>query len=216
MEKMHAVVAGLLGFAAFASVGGCSSSSPNGGAPSSNDGGGGNPGSGNYDTLKGTFVAPGINATFTGAMVGTYEGFTVWNAGGAFDLSQSAGTPTALKATGTLGSGDSAVVTINVAHIMSMPAAGTFTCASSENYDMTVAFQIFKGTSTTAVEQYTSLTTAASCDMKVESPTEVTEGTDGLTFMEYFAHGSLTATLPNYAVPGGMANGTKGTLTVSW
>jgi hypothetical protein len=214
MESRYAIVAVLV---SFASMGGCSSSSSKGGEPGSD---GGNvdtgAGSGNYDTLKGTFVAPGIDATFTGAMVGTYQGFTVWNAGSAFDLSQSSGLPMVLKATGKLGSGSSAIVTINVAHIMSMPAAATFTCKSGENYMINVAFQIFQGTSTTAVEQYASLTTAASCTMMVESPTKVTEGSNGLTFTEYFAHGSLTATLPNYAVPGGKANGTTGTMSVSW
>jgi hypothetical protein len=208
MERKHAVLAVLV---TFASVWGCSSSPSKGGSPISNEGG-----SGNDDTLKGTFVAPGINATFTGAMVGTYAGFTVWNAGAAFDLSQSDGLPKPLMATGTLGSGTSAIVTINVAQVSGMPAAATFTCASDETYTIDVAFQIFQGTSTTAVEQYASLTTAATCNLTVESPTEVTEGSNGLTYTEYFAHGSLTASLPNYAVPGGKANGTTGKMSVTW
>jgi hypothetical protein len=171
--------------------------------------------------LHGTFTAPGINATFTGAMIGTYANpngtaYTTWNADGSSDIAATGGSPTAVMATGTLPSGDTGVVTINISHIAAAPAAGTFSCANGGDYQVAVAFQVFPAGGTTAVNQYsTAVGSQSACTITFQAPTMVEESGQGSSFAVYFAHGSLTATMAQ-DIPGANPGTGTGMMSVTW
>jgi hypothetical protein len=168
-------------------------------------------GSGNYtqyDTLTGTFVAPGINVKFSGAMQGTYmnpdgEYITTWNAAGAA-LQFVGGIPPAPKVTGTFPAGDTATIVINVADIVASPAARTFTCAGGD-YQVTVGFYLHSASSVLVQDYEANTCTLTFSDVKNAGDSEYPS--------VYFAHGSLTATL-GQGVPAGSTN--TGTMSATW
>jgi hypothetical protein len=202
-----------LGYLVLTSVvcAGCSPSSGGGGATNdagtSPDGGG----YGQYQTLHGTFTAPSINATFTGAMIGSYQdSHTTWNAAGSSDIAATNGSPTTLVATGTLPSGDTAAVIINLSNITATPAAGTFNCATDGTYQIDIEFRILPSGSTVPAIEYSSMIGA--CMITLQEPTIVQESNATSTFQVYFAHGSLTATM-GQSIPQGTGNGM---MSVTW
>jgi hypothetical protein len=167
---------------------------------SSSGGGGGGAGSGRvsyseYNTLTGTFVAPGINVKLVGSMLGGFNmgssgthPQTGWNAGGPFAPSFSAG---ALRTPVTITGGQ--------------PAAATYSCmrGSRDGAQPLILFSLH-GADGSLVANYNQ---ATSCTFTLEAPTNVESNA-------YFAHGSLNATLELQSPTGG--KGGAGTLSATW
>jgi hypothetical protein len=202
---------------ASALLGACSSTGSGGGGGGSGGGGGGSTSA--YDAT-GTFTVStdGVAATITGAIVGTYENtFTQWNGESGPNLAAAGGFPQPMTVTGTFPSGDTGSVTINLAHITAMPAAGTFNCMDSTDYQLNIVFQLFPQGGTTAVKQWApDSTSLSSCSMVLETPTLVTETANGSSFPVYLAHGSLTATLKSIGFGSVQPDGTSGQLSLTW
>jgi hypothetical protein len=200
------------------SVGGCGSSTEGPGSTGT-DAGTESSAAGAYGDLKGTFIAPGVSATITGAVVGTFQcGMTQWNGEGSPDLGASNGTPTPMTVKGTFpAAGDTGYLVVNLANITTMPASGTFDCSgSSAGYMLNVEFQVFPGGSTTAKEEWGGLVTGATCSMTLDTPVKVSESSIEGSVDVYLAHGSLTATLVDVGIDGAMSNGTTGHLSLTW
>ena len=199
---------------ASALLGACSSTSAGG------DGGGGGGGSTSAYDATGTFTvtADGVAATITGAIVGTYENtFTQWNGESSPDLAAAGGTPQPMTVAGTFPSGDTGSITINLAHITTMPAAGTFNCMDSTDYQLNIVFQLFPQGSTTAVKEWgPDGSSLSSCTITLEAPTIVTETANGLSFPVYLAHGSLTATMKDIGFGSTQSDGSSGQLALTW
>jgi hypothetical protein len=195
---------------------GCSSSSGGGGGSSSGGSSGSSSGStgdsgsdSQYDTLKGTFVAPGINVTFTGAIRGnlTNPNQTAWNAASDFANVNGFDPPSAVG-TG-IPAGDTSQVVVNLTDVPTAPAAGTYTCNSNGAYAIVMNFMVNPPDGGTAVINYATGMTTDPCTFTVETPMEV--GADGTNL--YFAHGSLTATL---SPVNGSGQGMTGMLSATW
>ena len=170
--------------------------------------------------LTGTFVGAGYNAEIAGAIVGTTAStgdpsapnMTQWNGEGTPDLSASGGIPTPLKVTASLASGETAEVEINLSMITTAPAAGTFTCASSNDYELSVVFLVTKGDAGAEVTQYIGTT----CSFVLDTPERVVETSNFGTVTVYLAHGSLVATMTNVGMSGAAGDGTTGTMKLVW
>jgi hypothetical protein len=194
----------------------CSSTSADAGG----DGGSVAPGTGAYGDLAGTFkvAADGVDVTISGAVVGTYENLTTqWNGEASPDLAASNGVPKPLIVTGTLPSGDTAALVVNLANITTKPASGTFNCMEIGAYQLNIVFQLFPKGSITAVKEWAPGASLSACTMKLETPTAVTETTsDGLTNTVYLAHGSLSAKLDNSPIGDMKSDGSSGELSLTW
>jgi hypothetical protein len=193
-------------------AGGC------GRAGSSSSGGGGGAGSGRvsysqYNTLTGTFVAPGINVKLAGSMMGGFNmgssgthPQTGWNAGGPFDPTFSAG---ALRApvtiTGEIPAGTKPEVSMSLLTVPGQPAAASYSCmrGGRDGSQPLILFSLH-GADGSLVANYNQ---ATSCTFTLEAPTNVESNA-------YFAHGSLNATLELQSPTAGKAG--AGTLSATW
>jgi hypothetical protein len=187
-------------------------------ASSSSSGGGGAPGSGRpsyseYNTLTGTFVAPGINVKLAGSMLGGFNmgssgthPQTGWNAGGPFDKGFSAGAlRTPVTVTGELPPGDKAELMMSLLTVPGQPVAASYSCAngSRDGYQPAIFFALHAADGS-LVTNYI----ATSCTFTLAAPTNVESNA-------YVAHGSLTATLVAKPFNGGGQSST-GTLSATW
>jgi hypothetical protein len=162
-----------------------------------------------YNTLKGTFVAPGVDVKFSGAMQGTYvnpggQYDTTWTAtGGALQFNVS-GMPPKPTVTGTFPSGGTPLLIINVTNIKAAPAAGTFAC-TNVNDEATVSFSVT--TSAGAIlEEYD----AIKCNLTFD---DVANAHNSHYPSVSFSHGSMSATLAQ-RIPAGSKN--TGTMSATW
>jgi hypothetical protein len=200
--------------AVVALAGGCGRA----GSSSSGEGAGAGAGSGRvsyaqYNTLTGTFVAPGINAKLTGAMLGGFNmgssgthPQTGWNAGGPFAASYSAGalrTPVAV--TGEIPEGTKPDLSLSLLTVPGQPAAASYSCMGvSRDGAQPLIFFSLHAANGSLVANYNH---ATSCTFTLEAPTNVESNA-------YFAHGSVNATLELQSPTGGK-DGT-GTLSATW
>jgi len=210
--SVHALV---IFMAVVALAGGCGrggSSSPGGGA-----GAGASSGRvsySQYNTLTGTFVAPGINVKLAGSMLGGFNmgssgthPQTGWNAGGPFDPSYSAGAlRTPVTITGEIPTGTKPEVSLSLLTVPGQPAAASYPCTRGGSRDGPQPLILFSlhGANGSLVANYNQ---ATSCTFTLEAPTNVESNA-------YFAHGSLNATLELQSPTG--AKGAPGTLSVTW
>ncbi|MHB1844181.1 MAG: hypothetical protein ACYCWW_05020 [Deltaproteobacteria bacterium] len=183
---------------------------PRGNAADAGDGGATDGGGGQYrqyDTLTGNFTAPGISATFSGAMQGNYDpstaidpsGKTSWIVlGGFYDPNAQ---PPAVDV--STPAGDHGTVQIEFTPL-GPPSAGSVDCSSAAE-----GTAIFFSPDGTVPSSYTS---GSPCTVTFDGPALIVPDTASGTYNVYFAHGSLTTSM----VPNGLSDGGPGTLTASW
>ncbi len=183
---------------------------------SSSSGGSNGSGTGGYtqyNTLSGTFVAPGINAKLAGSMLGGFNmgssgthPQTGWNAGGPFQPNFAAGMlRTPVTVTGEIPGNDKVDVMMSLLTVPGQPAAGSYACAggSRDGYQPLIFFALHAPDGS-LVANYG----AVSCTFTLAAPTNVESNA-------YFAHGSLTATLVAKPMSGAGQSST-GTLSATW
>ena len=184
---------------------------------SSSGSGGGGAGSGRvsyseYNTLTGTFVAPGINVKLAGSMLGGFNmgssgthPQTGWNAGGPFETSFSAGAlRTPVTITGELPAGAKPEVSLSILTVPGQPATASYPCtgASRDGPQPMIFFSLHGADGSLVV-----YSRATSCTFTHAAPTNVESNA-------YFAHGSMNATLEAQSASGG--KGGTGTLSATW
>ncbi len=198
--------------AVVALAGGC------GRAESFSSGGGGGAGSGRvsysqYNTLSGTFVAPGINVKLAGSMMGGFNmgssgthPQTGWNAGGPFAPTFAAGAlRSPVTVTGEIPEGTKPEVSLSLLTVPGEPAAASYSCmkGSRDGSQPLILFSLHAADGS-LVANYNQ---ATSCTFTLAAPTNVESNA-------YFAHGSLNATLELQSPTGG--KGGTGTLSATW
>lgn len=189
------------------------SSSGTGTSTDSSSGGttGGTAGARN-NTLSGTFTAPGISATFVGAVQGTYANSTAVNPTNATTWTALSGfaDPTAQfpVVTVTTPVGGSGQIQMSVV-VSGPPAAGVHTCGDPSGI---VLLYLPNGSIGATYGNFVD----GGCTVTIETPTLVTSATlgDGSKVGTYFAHGAVTATLLSHLQDGGANN--TGTLSATW
>jgi hypothetical protein len=200
--------------AVVALAGGCGRA----GSSSSGGGGGGGAASGGvsysqYNTLTGTFVAPGINVKLAGSMLGGFNmgssgthPQTGWNAGGPFAPNFAAGAlRTPVTITGELPADTKPDVSLSLLTVPGQPAAASYSCMrGSRDGSQPMIFFSLRAANGSLVANYSQ---ATACTFTLEAPTNVESNA-------YVAHGSLNATLELQSPPGG--KGGPGTLSVTW
>lgn len=165
-----------------------------------------------YNTLSGTFTAPGLSATFVGAVQGTYSSSSsvdpsndsTWTALDRF-ADPAAQFPTV---TVTTPAGDTGQVQLSVS-IAGPPTAGVHTCGDPSGI---VLLYLPNGNVLGGYGNYVD----GGCTVTLQAPTLVSSQTlgNGGQLGTYFAHGSVSATLLSYLPDGGVKD--TGTLAATW